>query len=141
MTEPLPDDRLAEIRATVAHLLEKAAQPNRFPRDNESHWESEGWKNGTANALIKLNPTALLDEIARLRAEVAELKAAAVPPTAPSDDHAAVWLDNHDQLWSDYPTSPPSDAVLPMVWASEQTRSRADLEDQGVTFRRIGWTR
>lgn len=77
MTEPLPDDRLAEIRAAVAHLLEKAAQPNRFPRDNESHWESEGWKNGTANALIKLNPTALLDETARLRAEVAELKATA----------------------------------------------------------------
>lgn len=61
----------------------------------------------------------------------------------PTDSHAAVYLDDHDQLWAEYPSVPHSDtdtAILPLVWASEQCQSKEEMEDQGTTFRLIGWS-
>lgn len=61
--------------------------------------------------------------------------------TPPSDDHEAVYLDDHDEVWADYPTSPPGDYVLRLVWASEEAVSKRDLADQGVPLRVIGWSK
>ncbi|MDQ1031355.1 hypothetical protein QF035_008937 [Streptomyces umbrinus] len=61
------------------------------------------------------------------------------PDGPPSDRHMAVYLDDTGELWSDYPTMPAGDHVLPLVWAAGQTVSRQDLADRGVTLRRIGW--
>lgn len=61
----------------------------------------------------------------------------------PTDEHAAVYLDNYNDLWAEYPSVPHSDsetAILPLVWASEECRVKQDLEDQGVKFRLIGWS-
>lgn len=60
----------------------------------------------------------------------------------PTDKHDAVWLDDDGWLWGEYQTSPPShgDAILRLVWASEQCSSKQELEDQGVEFRLIGWS-
>jgi hypothetical protein len=60
----------------------------------------------------------------------------------PSDKHDAVWLDSYGDLWGEYQTSPPShgDAILPLVWASEECSSKREREDQGVAFRLIGWS-
>jgi hypothetical protein len=57
-------------------------------------------------------------------------------------DYASVWLDSDGQVWADYPTAAPEDdQVRPLVWASEQTDSRADLTHLGYVFTRIGWSR
>lgn len=60
----------------------------------------------------------------------------------PTDKHDAIWLDDWDQPWGEYQTSPPSygDAIVPLVWASEECSSKRDLEDQGLNFRLIGWS-
>ncbi|MFB7500072.1 hypothetical protein ACFC09_36235 [Streptomyces sp. NPDC056161] len=60
----------------------------------------------------------------------------------PTDKHDAVWLDNYGQLWGEYQTSPPShgDAILRLVWASEQCSSKEELEEEGTEFRLIGWS-
>lgn len=56
-------------------------------------------------------------------------------------EYARVWLDNEGNLWADYPTADPAaDLVLPLVWASEQTDSRRELQDLGYVFTRIGWS-
>jgi hypothetical protein len=78
---------------------------------------------------------------ARLDAYRAEVIAEVVAPKRPSDDHAAVYLDDCDELWAEYPTSPPSDAIVPLAWASEECRSKQEMEDRGVTFRVIGWSK
>lgn len=46
------------------------------------------------------------------------------------------------QLWGEYQTSPPSygDAVLRLVWESDEHSSKQELEDQGLEFRLIGWS-
>ncbi|MET7933455.1 hypothetical protein [Streptomyces sp. NPDC005322] len=60
----------------------------------------------------------------------------------PTDEHDAVWLDEQGGLWGEYQTSPPSygDAILPLVWASEECSSKRELEGQGLGFRLIGWS-
>lgn len=69
---------------------------------------------------------------------------AGIAPLAerPTDKHDAVWLDNYGQLWGEYQTSPPSysDAILRLVWASEQCSSKREIEAEGVEFRLIGWS-
>lgn len=69
---------------------------------------------------------------------------AGIAPLAerPTDKHNAVWLDDEGWLWGEYQTSPPShgDAILRLVWASEQCSSKQELEDEGVEFRLIGWS-
>lgn len=59
----------------------------------------------------------------------------------PSTEHQAIYLDEYDQVWCDYPTSPPDDQVLPLVWASERAQSRSELADGGNKLRVIGWCR
>lgn len=60
----------------------------------------------------------------------------------PTKKHDAVWLDDDGWLWSEYQTSPSShgDAILRLVWESEQCSSKRELEEQGVVFRLIGWS-
>lgn len=72
---------------------------------------------------------------------LADLREQIAQQIAPSPEHAAVYLDDEDNLWVDYPTSPPSDSVLPLVWASEECESRSGLESQGRRLRVIGWSR
>lgn len=78
MTQPQPLD-LDAIEAKAAELRTKIDRKNPWPSDNESHWHAEGWKSGTRNALDKLHPEAMAAEIRRLRAELAEEKAAHDP--------------------------------------------------------------
>ncbi|WP_329376107.1 hypothetical protein [Streptomyces sp. NBC_01483] len=61
----------------------------------------------------------------------------------PTDDHNAVWLDDDGDLWGEYQTSPPSygDAILPLRWDSVECSSKQELEDQGVKFLFIGWSK
>jgi hypothetical protein len=70
---------------------------------------------------------------------------AGIAPLAerPTDEHDAVWLDDEGLLWAEYQTSPPSygDAILRLVWASDECSSKRDLEDQGAEFRLIGWSK
>lgn len=69
---------------------------------------------------------------------------AGIAPAAerPTDKHDAVWLDDDGWLWGEYQTSPSShgDAILRLVWESEQCSSKRELEEQGVQFRLIGWS-
>lgn len=69
---------------------------------------------------------------------------AGIAPLAerPTDEHDAVWLDDEGLLWGEYQTVPSSDgdAILRLVWASEQCSSKSELEDEGVEFRLIGWS-
>lgn len=64
-------DRLAEIQAHASYLDERLAKPNPWPSDNESFWVAEGWKNGTRNALQKLDLQWLVTELRAARAELA----------------------------------------------------------------------
>lgn len=82
----------------------------------------------------------LAESAAWLRAAVE----AHIAPLAerPTDKHDAVWIDDDGWLWSEYQTSPPSygDALVRLVWASEECSSKQELEEQGVQFRLIGWS-
>lgn len=71
--------------------------------------------------------------------EVERLRAA--DPVRPSPDHMAIYLDQAGRLWADYLTLPPGDDVLPLVWAGEQARSKADLAADGFELRVIGWSK
>jgi hypothetical protein len=75
-----------------------------------------------------------------LRAAVEAGIAPAVERPTPERD--AVWLDSYGQLWGEYQTSPSShgDAILRLVWASEQCSSKQEIEAEGVEFRLIGWS-
>lgn len=73
----------------------------------------------------------------------AAVEAGIAPPAArPSREHDAVWLDNNGRLWGEYQTCPPSngDAILPLVWASEECSSMRERRDDGASFRLIGWS-
>lgn len=69
---------------------------------------------------------------------------AGIAPLAerPTDKHDAILLDNYGQIWGEYQTSPSShgDAILRLVWASEQCSSKQEIEAEGVEFRLIGWS-
>lgn len=69
MTQPEPptEQQLDNITAKVAELRERLDRKNPWPSDNESYFVAEGWKNGTRNALDKLNPAGLVAEIRRLQ--------------------------------------------------------------------------
>ncbi|MER5584072.1 hypothetical protein ABT090_20870 [Streptomyces asoensis] len=113
--------RLAEARQRIGH---------------EAYGSTANWNN------LKSDEQQLfLDEAAAwLRAAVA---AGLVPPAErPTPEHSAVWLDDEGFLYGEYQTSPPShgDAILRLVWASEQCISKRELEEQGVEFRLIGWS-
>lgn len=73
----------------------------------------------------------------------AAIRAGLIPPTEPpTPDHMAVWVDDEGLLYGDYPTVPPGDEVLRLVWASEGAVSRRELEaEYGATFTRIGWSK
>lgn len=99
---------------------------------------------GTPRTWNDLMPT---EQSRRLREAAQWLRAAVeagIAPLAdrPSDKHDAVWLDSYGQLWGEYQTSPPShgDAILRLVWASEQCSSKQEIEAEGVEFRLIGWS-
>ncbi|WP_371484873.1 hypothetical protein [Kitasatospora sp. NBC_00315] len=64
------------------------------------------------------------------------------PAAAPSEDHAAVLLDDRGTVWAEVPTSDGrEDLLLPLVYAREEATSRHDLADQGARFTHIGWAR
>jgi hypothetical protein len=56
---------------------------------------------------------------------------------------ARLWRDQDgDVCWADYPTADPhDDLVRNLVWAREQAESRAEMEEQGYVFTRVGWNR
>jgi hypothetical protein len=58
----------------------------------------------------------------------------------PSDKHDAVWVDEEGFLYGEYRTVPESDAMVRLVWASEQAVSKQELEDAGAEFRLLGWS-
>lgn len=59
------------------------------------------------------------------------------PETAPTDDHAAVWLEEDGGVWADYPTVPPDDHMLPLVWADDPPVSRRELAARGCVLSQI----
>ncbi|MFJ1993060.1 hypothetical protein [Streptomyces asiaticus] len=69
---------------------------------------------------------------------------AGIAPLAerPTDKHDAVWVDDDGWLWGEYQTVPSSDgdAILRLVWESDECSSKRELEEQGVQFRLIGWS-
>lgn len=70
----------------------------------------------------------------------AAIRAGLIPSLeAPSDDHLAVWVDEEGYLYVDYPTEPGDDYVEPLRTANEEAKSRRDMEDQGATFKHLGW--
>jgi hypothetical protein len=80
----------------------------------------------------------LADYHAEIRAE-ADRELHAAEPVRPSPDHSAIYMDGDRQVWSEYKTVPPSDAVLPLVWAAEKASSREELADEGTVLRIVGW--
>lgn len=73
----------------------------------------------------------------------AAIEAGIAPPAdRPTPKRSAVWLDDEGFLYGEYQTVPSSDgdAILRLVWASEQCSSKQELEDEGVEFRLIGWS-
>lgn len=105
----------------------------------------DGYGQTAADAWDQLDPS--LRQYLTNEAE-AWLKAAveaglAPPAERPTPDHSAVWIDEQGFLYSEYQTSPPShgDAILRLVWASEQCSSKREIEDEGGKFRLIGWSK
>lgn len=94
------------------------------------------------NDLMPTEQNRRLQEAANwLRAAV---EAGLAPPAErPTPDHSAVWIDEQGFLYSEYQTSPPSDgdAILRLVWASEQCSSKREIENEGGEFRLIGWSK
>ena len=71
----------------------------------------------------------------------AAVEAGIAPPlVAPSDKHMAVYVVDGQFLYSDYPTSPPSDSVQRLLWASEMAESLEEIRDAGHEVRLIGWS-
>lgn len=66
---------------------------------------------------------------------------AGIAPAAerPTDRHDAVYVDEEGLLYGEYRTSPPSDCLVRLVWASEMAQSKGGLEDDGAEFRLLGW--
>ncbi|MEV6133853.1 hypothetical protein AB0M05_44850 [Streptomyces violaceusniger] len=50
--------------------------------------------------------------------------------------HAAVWLEEDGGVWADYPSVPPDDHVLPLVWADDRPVSRGELRTRGYVLSR-----
>ncbi|MDL5205096.1 hypothetical protein [Streptomyces sp. ALI-76-A] len=68
----------------------------------------------------------------------------APPAERPTPDHNAVWVDEEGFLYGEYQTSPPTPlaeaAILRLVWASEVCSEKREMEEQGTTFRLLGWS-
>lgn len=129
MSVPLSDTRLGEIRSGI--VAELAAHHAITPNDD-----------GTVICACGDRVKADRDRQA-MREHIADKVLALLPaePPQPSPEHQAIYLDEHDQVWCDYPTVPSGDDVLPLVWASEVAQSRRDLADGGNRLRVIGWCR
>lgn len=105
-------------------------------RDGYGAWAADAWDNLDA----ALRQHLIGEAAAWLKAAVA---AGLMPPSErPSPEHSAVWLDDEGFLYGEYQTSPPShgDAILRLVWASEQCSSKHEMEAEGAQFRLIGWS-
>ncbi|KDN80452.1 hypothetical protein KCH_77840 [Kitasatospora cheerisanensis KCTC 2395] len=62
--------------------------------------------------------------------------------SVPSEDHAAVLLDDRGRVWAECPTGGGSDdLVLPLVFAREEAVSVRGLAEQGVRLTHVGWVR
>lgn len=57
----------------------------------------------------------------------------------PSDDHAAIYLDEDGDPWVEYLTRPRSDHVVPLVIDSVEAVDRSELEARIGLLTRIGW--
>ncbi|MEU0133373.1 hypothetical protein ABZ172_04930 [Streptomyces sp. NPDC006296] len=119
---------------TDPRILQLAQHRQRL--SHEAYGSVARWENFTAG-----EQQLLLEEAATWLRAAAE---AGIVPAAdrPTPDHDAILLDNHGQIWGEYQTSPSShgDALLRLVWASEQCSSKQAMEDEGDTFRLIGWS-
>lgn len=147
-----PDDTVgadvgAQIKAALADVERLTAE---LTDEQAAHAKTidnfNGYAEDTAETISELDARlegvraaahALRAERDRLNAELAELRTA--EPARPSPGHSAIYMDGDRQVWSDYPTVPPCDEVLPMVWADEQTQSKADLAERGIELRVVGW--
>lgn len=105
--------------------------------EHEAEIEFRFWRARDTSelSLSQTDVGVLLAEVKRLRTQLA------AEPPQPSPEHQAIYLDEYDQVWCDYPTVPADDQVLPLVWASEVAQSRRDLADGGNKLRVIGWCR
>jgi hypothetical protein len=118
------DQRIRQLAESHLRIAEDGTTSPRTWGDlhdteqNRRLWEAEAW----------------------LRAAVE----AGIAPLAerPTDKHDAILLDSYGQVWGEYQTSPRShgDAILRLVWASEQCSSKREIEAEGVEFRLIGWS-
>lgn len=148
MTEPLTDDHAALIRELIGDaepatdsLIKSLAVSFRdrvdheHPKYEDLFCVNQACWSGERMAYVLRRLVDAEVEVARLREELA------VSPAQPSPEHQAVYLDEYDQVWCDYPTVPAGDDVLPLVWASEQAQSRRELADGGNKLRVIGWCR
>ncbi|MFF1297966.1 MULTISPECIES: hypothetical protein [unclassified Streptomyces] len=77
---------------------------------------------------------------ARLWLRAAVEAGIAPPAERPTDEHDAVYVDDDGFLYGEYRTSPESDALIRLVWASELTESKRELEERGAEFRLLGWS-
>ncbi|MEH0417863.1 hypothetical protein [Streptomyces sp. B21-083] len=105
-------------------------------RNGYGQWAADAWDQLDTS----LRQHLIGEAAAWLRAAV---EAGIAPPAnRPTDQHSAVYLDDEGFLYGEYQTSPSSDgdAILRLVWASEVCSSKAEMEDEGVEFRLIGWS-
>ncbi|MGW0942934.1 hypothetical protein ACWD4O_10330 [Streptomyces sp. NPDC002623] len=138
MTDSLTDQQLEEIEAhrmtTDLRALKLAQHRQRIAHEGISYLPA--W-----NDLTDVEREQSTREAATwLRAAVE----AGIAPAAerPTPEHNAVWIDDEGFLYGEYQTSPPShgDAILRLVWASEQCTSKREMEEHGIEFRLIGWS-
>jgi hypothetical protein len=130
----------AELKQARAEVLTARAAGYRNAFDDAAELLTlHGADFDTDMLLVVLKRGAELRE-AHAATEVA--RASTAEPPRPSPAHMAVYIDQHNgTVWVDYPTVPSGDDVLPLVTANETTTSRADLADQGVRLRIVGWIR
>jgi hypothetical protein len=100
--------------------------------------------NGTTSKWTDLTPLQQEQAISVADAWLRAAVEAGIAPAAerPTDNHDAVWIDDEGFLYGEYQTSPSShgDAILRLVWASEQCTSKREMEDAGAEFRLLGWS-
>lgn len=120
---PLTTDQLDDIETRTATLWEYATL-------------TDGPLQADANQLTGEDVPALLAEVRRLRAENA-----ATEQQPPSDDHAALYVDQDGDPWAEYLTSPRSGHVVGLVLARHEAVGRRELEDRIGPLTLVGWHR